>query len=377
MGDPDSYVDYYEFQVPIFVLTSEPPQKLPKQNERLTFTFVTEGIESAIIQAKAAAGDKDVTVVGGASTAQACLRAGLVDELHLDLMPVLLGESLRLFEHLETLQGLTFTRIFDAPLEAVWKALTEAEALARWWGPRGAQIRVVRLELCPGGVFQYVQQTPGGSQGWGKLVYREVVPQSRLAFVTSFSDAAGGTARNPWNPSWPLEILNVWILEQQDGKTTLTMHGVPINATAQELDTFRSARESVGKGFKGTLDGLETYLSESVYSALVLERVFDAPRSLVFEAWTSPEHMARWWEPKGYTNPICELDARPGGAILIHMTGPDGRVIINKGIFKEIVEPERLVFTTYAFEDEAGNPRLEILNTVIFAEQEGKTRLRL
>lgn len=98
--DPDVYVDTYEFQVPIFVVTKEPPQKLPKQSEQLTFTFVTEGIERAIMQAKAAAGAKDVTVVGGASIIQQCLRAGLGDELQIDIMPVLLGDGLRLFEQL-------------------------------------------------------------------------------------------------------------------------------------------------------------------------------------------------------------------------------------------------------------------------------------
>src|SRR6476646_4659549 len=97
MGDPDSYVGNYEFQVPIFVLTKHPPQKLPKQSDQLTFTFVTEGIERALTQAKAAAGVKDVVVVGGANIIQQCLRAGLADELHVDIMPVLLGNGLRLF----------------------------------------------------------------------------------------------------------------------------------------------------------------------------------------------------------------------------------------------------------------------------------------
>jgi dihydrofolate reductase len=77
----------------------------------LTFTFVTEGIESAIRQAQAAAGDKDVTVVGGASTFQQCLKAGLVDELQLDIMPVLLCKGLRLFEHLEDLQPLELEKV--------------------------------------------------------------------------------------------------------------------------------------------------------------------------------------------------------------------------------------------------------------------------
>lgn len=100
-ADPDSYADSYEFQVPIFVLTGTPPPNHPKENDRLRFTFVRDGIAAAIAQARAAAGDRDVTIVGGASTAQQALRAGLVDELHIDLMPILLGGGLRLFEALD------------------------------------------------------------------------------------------------------------------------------------------------------------------------------------------------------------------------------------------------------------------------------------
>ena len=96
--DPDSLAGNYEYQVPIFVLTHEAPKRQPKETGNLTFTFVTDGIESAIGQAKAAARDKDITVVGGASTTQQCLKAGLVDELHIDIMPVFLGGGLRPFE---------------------------------------------------------------------------------------------------------------------------------------------------------------------------------------------------------------------------------------------------------------------------------------
>jgi dihydrofolate reductase len=96
--DPDSLADNYEYQVPKFVLTHRPLKRHPKENERLTFTFVTDGIESAIRQAKVAAGEKDVNVIGAASTARQCLQAGLADELHIDIMPMLLGGGLRLFE---------------------------------------------------------------------------------------------------------------------------------------------------------------------------------------------------------------------------------------------------------------------------------------
>lgn len=101
MGDPDSFVGNYEFQVPIFVLTHHPPRIPPKQDERLTFTFVSSSVESAVEQAKAAAGNKAVQVVGGVNVIQQLLRAGLIDELHVDVMPVLLGAGLRFFENIE------------------------------------------------------------------------------------------------------------------------------------------------------------------------------------------------------------------------------------------------------------------------------------
>ena len=103
MADPFIWAnDDYEFQTPIFVLTHTPPAKYPKGNDRLSFTFVTDGIESAISQAKKAAADKDVQVIGGASTIQQCLSAGLCDELQIDIMAVLLGKGLRLFENIDT-----------------------------------------------------------------------------------------------------------------------------------------------------------------------------------------------------------------------------------------------------------------------------------
>ena len=101
MGDPDSYVGAYEFQVPIFVLTHNPPVTRPAQDQRLTFTFVTDGIDSAVAQAKAAAGEKAVTVVGGASVVQQLLGAGLADELRIDVMPVAFGNGLRLLENID------------------------------------------------------------------------------------------------------------------------------------------------------------------------------------------------------------------------------------------------------------------------------------
>lgn len=98
--DTDAYADDYEFQVPLFILTHQPPSRHPAENDKLTITFVTDGIESAISQAKAAAGEKDVVVLG-ASTGQQALKAGLVDELQIGIAPILLGHGSRFFEQLE------------------------------------------------------------------------------------------------------------------------------------------------------------------------------------------------------------------------------------------------------------------------------------
>jgi predicted dithiol-disulfide oxidoreductase (DUF899 family)/uncharacterized protein YndB with AHSA1/START domain len=107
---------------------------------------------------------------------------------------------------------------------------------------------------------------------------------------------------------------------------------------------------------------------------VVVTRTFDAARELVFRMWTEPEHLARWWGPKGFTNPVCEVDARPGGAILIHMRAPHGAVFPLMGTFREVVRPERIVFTAIV-EDAQGNPAMDETTTVTFAAEGRKTRV--
>jgi uncharacterized protein YndB with AHSA1/START domain len=109
---------------------------------------------------------------------------------------------------------------------------------------------------------------------------------------------------------------------------------------------------------------------------ITITRVFNAPRELVFKAWTDPKQLAEWWGPKGFTNPVCEVDLRPGGALRIVMRAPDGADYPMKGVFREIVPPSRLVFTNIAV-DKDGNHIIEGLTTVTFAEEGRKTKLTL
>ena len=109
---------------------------------------------------------------------------------------------------------------------------------------------------------------------------------------------------------------------------------------------------------------------------LVITRVFDAPRDLVFRAWTEPDRAARWWGPQGFTTLSCEMDVRPCGAYRRCMRSPEGAVYCTRGVYRQIMPLERLVFT-YAWEDAEGRPGHETLVTVTFAEHGGKTKLTL
>lgn len=121
---------------------------------------------------------------------------------------------------------------------------------------------------------------------------------------------------------------------------------------------------------------------------VVITRIFDVPRELVFKAWTEPERVKRWWGPKSFTSPVSKIDLRVGGSYLNCMRSPEGEDYWSTGVYREIVEPERIVYTD-SFSDAEGNlvPSshygmsgdwpLELLVTVTFEEHEGKTRLTL
>src|SRR5271154_968197 len=109
---------------------------------------------------------------------------------------------------------------------------------------------------------------------------------------------------------------------------------------------------------------------------LVITRVIDAPRPLVFRAWTDPDQIARWWGPKGYVTIDHDMDVRPGGAYRFRMRSPEGTDHRKRGVYREIVEPERVAFT-FAWEEADGRLGNETLITVTFEDLGGKTRLTL
>lgn len=242
------------------------------------------------------------------------------------------------------------TRVFDAPRELVWRMWTDPKHVVHWWGPDGFTNTIHEMDVRPGGTWRFIMHGPDGTDYQNKVVYKEVVKPSRLSYT---------------HVSGPVFDAFVDFVDLGGGKTEISMRMV-----------FESAelRNRVAEQF-GAVEGLNQtlgHLTATLERSLVMTRTFDAPRALVFRAWTDPSHVAQWWGPRGFTNPRCEWDARPGGKIHIDMRGPDGTVYPMPGEFHEVVAPERLVFSSSAVDG-----ALEVVNTITFAEEGEQTRMTL
>jgi len=155
------------------------------------------------------------------------------------------------------------SRVVAAPRDLVWKAWTEVERMKQWWGPKGFKVTASKMDLRPGGTYLYGLKAPDGSTMWGKMAYREIVPQQRIVFINSFSDEAGGVTRHPLHQTWPLQMLSVFTFEDRPGgKTKFTVSWSPHDASAEERKTFDGGHDSMRQGWGGTLDQLAGYLAK-------------------------------------------------------------------------------------------------------------------
>jgi uncharacterized protein YndB with AHSA1/START domain len=271
------------------------------------------------------------------------------------------------------------SRVFDAPRELVWEVWTDPEHVAKWWGPVGFSTTIKEMDVRPGGVWLQTMHGPDGSNYPNKSVFREIIKPERIVY------SHGGCRENGPGASF----TGIWTFEAvEDRKTRVTVRLV--FASAEERD-FVAREFGAVEGGHQTLARLAEHLASmtSAGEELTIVRVFDAPRELVFKAWTDPKLVMRWWGPKDFTAPFCEIDLRPGGVFRYCMRSPDGKEFWNKGVFHEIIVPEKIVSTMY-FSDKDGNrvgpeyyglaggPSEMPLDTVTFEVVEGKkTRLTL
>lgn len=249
------------------------------------------------------------------------------------------------------------TRVFDAPCDVVFSMWSDAEHLAHWWGPHGFTITTHEFDFRPGGAWRFIMHGPDGTDYKNHIVYDEIEQPSRIAYS---------------HVSGPL-FDAVATFEEQGEQTAVT-----VRMTFESAKLRNRVAEEFGavEGLHQTLDRLAEQLAARTQHAVILTRMFDAPRAMVYEAWTDAKQLARWWGPYHFTNPICEVDARPGGVIRIGMQAPDGTIYPNRGEFREVVPPERLVFTLAALDDD-GKVLIDALITARFDAHGEQTKLSI
>jgi uncharacterized protein YndB with AHSA1/START domain len=233
---------------------------------------------------------------------------------------------------------LGITRVFDAPRELVFKVWTDPARIPHWWGPAYLKTIVEKMNVRLGGEWHFIQHSPDGKEHVFHGVFLEIVPPARLVQTFLYKGAPGHQA-----------VVTV-TFEEVDGKTRVT--SATRFQTAGELDEFIDAGAKGGMG--ESMNRVEELLfqlqkndapSASSDREIVISRLLDAPRELVWQAMTSPQHIENWWGPRGFTTTIEKMDVRVGGEWKHLMRGPDGTEYPNESVFTEVVAPKRISFS--------------------------------
>lgn len=272
------------------------------------------------------------------------------------------GETNRTIFTMPSDRELQFTRFFHAPRDLLFKMWTDPAHIVQWWGPIGFKTESLEMDVRPGGAWKLVMHGPDGKEYHNQIAYVEVVNPKRLIYNHLGQDG-------PQTVKFQVTVT----FEEVGEKTQLTMRMVFPSDSERDAVVKKYAAD---KGAVQTIERLAEHLVNTPYRKILVTRHFDAPRELVFKAWIEPKQMAQWWGPSGFSNPICKLDVRVGGAIYIVMRSPDGLEHPMGGVFHEIIEPERLVFTANA-QDNEGKTLLEAQIVANFHQEERKTKLTL
>lgn len=155
------------------------------------------------------------------------------------------------------------SRILPAPLPLVYKAWTEPERMAEWstFGDSSREFR--SFDLKPGGVLHSVLRLPNGGEMWDRSVFEEIVPNERVSYIQSFSDADGGITRHPLSATWPLRMHTTLTFEDAgEGKTNLTIRWRPVDANETEQQTFDTSHDGMRQGWESMLETLAAYLTK-------------------------------------------------------------------------------------------------------------------
>jgi uncharacterized protein YndB with AHSA1/START domain len=261
------------------------------------------------------------------------------------------------------------TRIYDAPVQAVWDAWTDPAQVAQWWGPRGFSITTHSKDLRTGGSWIYTMHGPDGTDYPNSTTYLEVVPLAKLVY-----DHGANDERPP--------MFRVTVLfSEVDGKTTMdmTMGLETPEAAAQTRQFIKQA------GGNSTWDRLAEFLAKrlSDREQFVIARSFEAPLELMFDMWTKPEHFVQWLAPTGFDMQFIRADIRTGGESFYSMSSP-AFTMYGRAHYEEVRRPDRIVYTQQfcdANENIARHPMAptwpETMRTIVELSAEGPAQTRV
>lgn len=216
-------------------------------------------------------------------------------------------------------------RVFDAPRELVFRMWTDPEHVAQWWGPKGFTNTIQEMDVRRGGVWQFIMHGPDGRDYQNKNVYVEVVRPERIVFDHVSGPIFRATAT----------------FEEENGKTKVTMR---MRFETAELRNKVAEEFGAVEGLQQTLGRLAEKLAATDPAEFRISRVVDAPRDVVFQAWTDEKHLEQWWGPKGCQIFSCKNDLRVGGTMHYGMRMPNGDELWGIWVYREIAPPERLAF---------------------------------
>lgn len=217
------------------------------------------------------------------------------------------------------------TRVIAAPRELVFRTFTDAEHVSKWWGPRGFRTTTHSQELRPGGQWRFTMHGPDGTDYENLVTYKRIEAPSLLQYEHG--------------EPVPAECFDATITFEDvgGGRTKVTLRMLLASAEVKA----RLVEFGAVQGGNDTLSRLEELLQDR---EVVITRQIDAPRALVYRAFTDPAQLVRWFGPHGFTSRDAEVDLRVGGVWRIVMVAPDGQAYPIKGTYMEIVPDERLVY---------------------------------
>lgn len=268
-------------------------------------------------------------------------------------------------------RAIVTTRLIDAPRALVFEAWTDPRHLSQWWGPTGFTTTTKSFEFRPGGVWRFVMHGPDGRDYQNRITFEDIVAPERLVYRHGGGDDVE-----------PMQSRMTVTFEDEVGMTRLTMRMVFSTAEereriVREYGAVEGARQTVGR-LAGYMLQFAPNGSERPQFVFETTRIFKAPRDLVWKAWTDPQCVAQWWGPHGFTNPVCEMDVRPGGQWHVEQRAPDGTRHVFRGEFLEVDAPARLVNTQRYFDHapiivvvtfEDGDSETRVTTTVYFASK--------